>query len=42
MWFLEISGMCYEIHTEHVNTQYGLNIEFLYVKSGWDIVISML
>ena len=35
--FLEITVICYEIHAELINVLYGLNIEFLYVKSGWYI-----
>jgi len=34
MLYREIIAVCSEIHTEHINTLYGLNAELLNVKAG--------
>jgi len=30
----EIIAVCSEIHTKHINTLCGLNVEFVYVQAG--------
>jgi hypothetical protein len=32
MLYREINAVCSQIHTEHINTQRGQNLEFLNVK----------
>jgi hypothetical protein len=34
MLYREIMAVCSEIHTKHIKTQYGLNVELLNVKLG--------
>ena len=34
MLYREIIAVCSEIHTKHINTLCGLNVEFLNVKPG--------
>jgi hypothetical protein len=34
MLYVEIIAVCSHIHTEHLNTLYGQNVEFLDVKNG--------
>ena len=34
MLYREIIAVCFEIHTEHINTLCGLNVEFVNVKPG--------
>ena len=34
MLYREIIAVCSEIHTKHINTLWGPNVEFLYVKPG--------
>ena len=33
MLYTEIIAVCSEIHTKHINTLCGQNVEFVYVKS---------
>ena len=43
MLYREIIAVCSQIHTKHINTLYGQNVEFVIVKPGgtyinyWDI-----
>jgi hypothetical protein len=34
MLYREISAVCFEIHTKHINTPCGQNVEFVNVKPG--------
>jgi hypothetical protein len=34
MLYSEIIAVCYQIHSKHINTMCGLNVEILYVKPG--------
>jgi hypothetical protein len=34
MLYREIIAVCSEIHTKHINTLCGQNVEFVYVKRG--------
>jgi len=34
MLYREIMAVCSEIHTKHINTVCGLNVEFVNVKRG--------
>jgi len=34
MLYREINAVCSEIHTKHINTLYGQNVELLNVKPG--------
>jgi hypothetical protein len=34
MLYREIMAVCSEIHTKHINTLCGQNVEFFYVKNG--------
>jgi len=34
MLYREIIAVCSEIHTKHINTLCGLNVDFVNVKSG--------
>jgi hypothetical protein len=34
MLYSEIIAVCSEIHTKHINTQCGQNVEFVNVKHG--------
>ena len=34
MLYREIIAVCSEIHTKHINTLYGQNVEFVNAKSG--------
>jgi hypothetical protein len=34
MLYSEIIAVCSEIHTKHINTRYGQNVEFVNVKHG--------
>jgi hypothetical protein len=34
MLYREIKGVCFEIHTKHINTLCGQNVEFGGVKPG--------
>ena len=34
MLYREIVAVCSEIHTKHINTLYGQNVEFVNVKFG--------
>jgi hypothetical protein len=34
MLYSEIIAVCSEIHTKHINTQCGQNVEFVTVKRG--------
>ena len=34
MLYREIIAVCSQIHTKHINTLYGQNVEFLNVKPG--------
>jgi hypothetical protein len=34
MLYMEIIAVCSEIHTKHINTLCGLNVEFMNVKPG--------
>jgi hypothetical protein len=34
MLYREIMAVCYEIHTKHINTVCGQNVEFVNVKLG--------
>jgi hypothetical protein len=34
MLYSEIIAVCSEIHTKHINTLCGQNVEFVYVKPG--------
>jgi hypothetical protein len=34
MLYKEIMAVCSEIHTKHINTQCGQNVEFVNVKAG--------
>jgi hypothetical protein len=34
MLYREIIAVCSEIHTKHINTLYGQNVEFLNAKRG--------
>jgi len=42
MLYREIVAVCYEIHTKHINTVCGQNVEFLNVKLVVHIVTSGL
>jgi len=42
MLYGEIMAVCSEIHTKHINTQCGLNIELLNVKLAVNIVTTGL
>jgi hypothetical protein len=34
MLYREIIAVCSEIHTKHINTLYGQNVEFVNVRPG--------
>jgi hypothetical protein len=34
MLYREIIAVCFEIHTKHINTLWGQNVEFVNVKPG--------
>ena len=34
MLYREITAVCSQIHTKHINTQWGQKVELLYVKAG--------
>ena len=38
MLYREIIAVCSEIHTKHINTVYGQNVELLYVELAVHIV----
>jgi len=38
MLYREIIAVCSQIHTKHINTQYGQNVELLNVKLVVDMV----
>jgi len=38
MLYREIIGVCSQIHTKHINTVCGLNVEFMNVKLAVHIV----
>ena len=42
MLYREIMGVCSEIHTKHINTVCGQNVELLNVKLAVYIVTSVL
>ena len=42
MLYREIIAVCYEIHTKHVNTVCGQNVEFLNVNMVVHIVTARL
>jgi hypothetical protein len=42
MLYREIIAICSEIHTEHINTLYGQNVELLNVKLAVHIVTTGL
>ena len=42
MLYREIIAVCSEIHTKHINTLYGQNVELLNVKRAVHIVTSVL
>ena len=42
MLYIEIIAVCSEIHTKHVNTLCGQNVELLYVKLMVHIVTTGL
>jgi len=35
MLYREVIAICSHIHTEHINTLCGQNVEYLHVKPGW-------
>jgi len=41
MWYREIMAVCSEIHTEHINTLCGQNVELLNVKLAVHIVTTV-
>ena len=42
MLYREIMAVCSEIHTKHINTLYGQNVEMLNVKLVVHIVTTVL
>ena len=42
MLYREIIAVCSQIHTKHINTQCGQNVELLYVKQVVYIVTTVL
>jgi len=42
MLYREIIAVCSEIHTKHINTVCGLNVEFVNVKLAAHLVTTML
>ena len=38
MWYREIIAVCSQIHTKHINTLCGQNVELLHVKLAVHIV----
>jgi len=42
MLYMEIMAVCSEIHTKHINTVFGQNVEFLNVKLAVHIVTTGL
>jgi hypothetical protein len=39
MLYSEIIAVCSEIHTKHINTLYGQNVELLKVKRGFNLAL---
>ena len=42
MLYREIMAVCCEIHTQHINTLCGQNVELLHVKMGGNLVTTEL
>ena len=42
MLYREIIAVCSEIHTKHINTLCGQNVQLLYVKLAVHIVITLV